>query len=148
MRQATRLSIALTVCATSAGFASAQSDFPPQQLLDRITTQGIRAHMEYLADDLLEGRGTGTRGYLLAANYIRAHFEQIGLEPGGDSGSYFQNVPLRQLKPAPERDYFLIKHGKAEEQLAFEKDYLMGGNPAHEDSSVEAPLVFVGYGVT
>src|SRR5215469_11829050 len=117
MRQATRLSIALTVCATSAGFASAQSDFPPQQLLDRITTQGIRAHMEYLADDLLEGRGTGTRGYLLAANYIRAQFEQMGLEPAGETGSYFQKVQFRRLTPVADRDSFVITRDNGEERL-------------------------------
>ena len=52
--------------------------------------------MEFLADDLLEGRGTGTRGFQLAANYIRAQFEQMGLKPGGVSGSYFQNVRFRK----------------------------------------------------
>jgi hypothetical protein len=39
-------------------FACARSDFPPKQLLDRITPNGIRVHMAFLADDLLEGRGT------------------------------------------------------------------------------------------
>jgi hypothetical protein len=128
--------------------ANAQSDYPPQQLLDQITAQGIRAHMEFLADDLLEGRGTGTSGYQLAANYVRARFEQMGLEPAGEAGTYFQNVHLRQLTPVPERDSFLIRRGNAEDRLVFEKDYLMAGNPAQEDSSVDAPLVFVGYGVT
>ena len=127
---------------------SAQSDYPPTQLLDHITAPAIRAHMEFLADDLLEGRGTGTRGYQLAANYVRAQFEQMGLEAAGEAGTYFQNVQFRQLTPVPEQDSFLIRLGNAEERLVFEKDYLMAGNPAHEDSSVEAPLVFVGYGVT
>ena len=104
--------------------------------------------MEFLADDLLEGRGTGTRGYQLAANYDRAQFEQMGLEPAGDAGSYFQKVKFRQLIPAPERDSFVIRRTNGQEKLVFEKDYLMAGNPANEDSSVEAPLVFVGYGVT
>ena len=148
MRHTTRLSLVLAVCTSCVGFASAQSDFPPQSLLDHITTQGIRAHMEYLADDLLEGRGTGTRGYLLAANYIRAQFEQMGLEPAGESGSYFQKVRFRQLTPVPNLDSFVITGDQGEERLVFEKDYLMEGDPAHENTSVEAPLVFVGYGVT
>ena len=148
MQQTARLSIALLVCATVLASASAQSDYPPQQLLDRVTAQGIRAHMEFLADDLLEGRGTGTRGYQLAANYVRAQFEQMGLEPAGEAGTYFQKVKFRQLTPVPERDSFVIRRANGQEKLVFEKDYLMAGNPAHEDSSVEAPLVFVGYGVT
>jgi len=140
----------LTVLIGIALFASEPTDssYPPQQLLDRITAQGIRSHMEYLADDLLEGRGTGTRGYLLAANYIRAHFEQMGLKLAGDSGSYFQKIRFREVKPAPERDSLVIKRNNAEEKLVFEKDYLMSGHATHEDAKVEAPMVWVGYGVT
>lgn len=140
----------LIVIAALASFATdvSESNYPPQQLLDRITPQGIRSHMEYLADDLLEGRGTGTRGYLLAANYIRAHFEQMGLVPAGDSGSYFQKVRFREIHSVPERDAFVIKRNNAEEKLAYEQDYLMGGHPVHEEASLEAPMVFAGFGVT
>ena len=52
--------------------------------------------MAFLADDLLEGRGTGTRGYQLAANYVRAQFEEMGLKPAGVNGTYFQNVRFRK----------------------------------------------------
>ena len=140
----------LIVTITVAVFAAdiSESSYPPQQLLDRITPQGIRSHMEYLADDLLEGRGTGTRGYLLAANYIRAQFQQMGLLPAGDSGTYFQKVRLREIKPVPERDSLVIKRRNGAENLVFEKDYLMAGNAVHEDATVEAPMVFAGYGVT
>ena len=54
--------------------------------------------MAFLSDDLLEGRGTGTRGYQLAANYVRAQFEDMGLKPAGVDGSYFQNVRFRQIE--------------------------------------------------
>ena len=140
----------LTLMLGVALFASepADSNYPPQQLLDHITAQGIRSHMEYLADDLLEGRGTGTRGYQLAANYVRAHFEQMGLKPAGDSGSYFQEIRFREVKSTPERDSLVIKRNGAEEKLVFEKDYLMSGHPVNEDAQVEAPIVWVGYGVT
>src|SRR5581483_461954 len=143
------LSVAL-ILASIAVFAAdtVDSPYPPQQLLDRITPQGIRSHMEFLADDLLEGRGAGTRGYLLAANYIRAQFEEMGLAPAGNSGSYFQSVHLREVRPVPERDSLLIKRGDGQEKLVFEKDYVMVGNPVHEDIQAEAPLVFAGFGVT
>lgn len=148
MRQISRLWMALLLFTTFSRFVYAQSDYPPQQLLDRITPQGIRAHMEYLADDLLEGRGTGTRGYMLAANYIRAHFEQMGLEPAGEGGTYFQKVRFRQITPVPERDSLVIRRNNGDAKLVFEKEYLMDGDAAREDTSAEAPLVFVGYGVT
>ena len=72
------------VLAVSLGFAqTGPSDYPPEELLQHITANGLRSHMAFLADDLLEGRGTGTRGYQLAANYVRAQFEEMGLKPAG-----------------------------------------------------------------
>ena len=52
----------------------------------------VRAHTVFLADDLLEGRGTAARGHELAALYVAAQFSRLGLEPAGDRGSYFQTV--------------------------------------------------------
>lgn len=69
----------LVILVVGAAFAQTIStrDFPSDAVLQRIRVEGIRAHMQFLADDLLEGRGTGTRGYELAANYIRAQFEEM-----------------------------------------------------------------------
>ena len=61
----------------------------------------LRAHLEFLADDALEGRRPGTRGGDLAAKYIAAQFERLGLEPAGDSGTYFHRVPIITLTPNP-----------------------------------------------
>jgi hypothetical protein len=65
----TRLPVLLCLALLfSFGFAqTASSDYPPDELLQHIQAEGLRAHMAFLADDLLEGRGTGTRGYQLAA---------------------------------------------------------------------------------
>lgn len=62
-----------------------------------ITGNDLHAHLSFLADDLLEGRETGTRGQKLAAAYIRAQFMRLGLAPGNvDEDSYFQNYYLRR----------------------------------------------------
>ena len=53
------------------------------------------AHVRYLADDALEGRGAGTNGAGCAAQYIADQFEAIGLESAGSNGSYFQGFPIR-----------------------------------------------------
>ena len=53
------------------------------------------AHVRYLADDALEGRGAGTNGARCAAQYIADQFEAIGLERAGLNGSYFQGFPIR-----------------------------------------------------
>src|SRR5262245_23749649 len=56
----------------------------------------IEAHVRFLADDLLEGRAAGTRGYDLAALYVESQFRALGLEPAGEDGTYFQKVPMVQ----------------------------------------------------
>ena len=55
-----------------------------------IDPEKIRAHVRFLSLDLLEGRGPGTRGAELAAEYIATQFALAGLEPAGDNGTYFQ----------------------------------------------------------
>src|ERR1700683_4705990 len=67
------------------------------EAMESIRPQAIRADMRFLADDMLEGRGTPTRGHELAAKYMATQFEAMGLEPAGDHGTYYQNVPLRSL---------------------------------------------------
>src|ERR1035441_3746425 len=61
---------------------------------DSINPEKIRAHVRFLSLDLLEGRGPGTRGDSLAAEYIATQFALDGLEPAGDNGTFFQKVPL------------------------------------------------------
>src|SRR5271165_421706 len=61
---------------------------------DSIDPEKIRAHVRFLSLDLLEGRGPGTRGAELAAEYIATQFALDGLQPAGEDGSYFQRVPL------------------------------------------------------
>src|SRR6476646_10625707 len=96
-------------------FGQTTSAFPPDELLQRITAEGLRAHMAFLADDLLEGRGTGTRGFQLAANYVRAQFQEMGLKPAGVSGSYFQNIHFRKSELLRDQCSLTIKRNGAEQ---------------------------------
>src|SRR5690348_6542552 len=59
-----------------------------------ISGERVRAHVKFLASDLLEGRGVGTRGGDLATEYIAAQFALVGAKPAGDNGTYFQRVPM------------------------------------------------------
>lgn len=127
---------------------TASSDFPPDELLQRITAEGLRAHMAFLADDLLEGRGTGTRGYQLAANYVRAQFEEMGLKPGGVSGTYFQRVRFRKIELLKDKSLVTLKHNGSVRTLVLDKDYVMGGDPLSSDAKVSSQVVFVGFGVS
>jgi len=127
---------------------SPSSDFPPDELLQHITADGLRAHMAFLSDDLMEGRGIGTRGYQLAANYVRAQFEQMGLKPAGTNGSYFQNVRFRKIELQRDKSSVSIKNNGLNRSLIIEKDYVMAGDPLSTDARVEGQVVFVGYGVS
>jgi len=61
----------------------------------------IRAHVKFLSSDLLEGRGPGSRGGDLAAEYIATEFALFGLKPAGDNGTYFQMVPMMGVTTQP-----------------------------------------------
>src|SRR5260370_15604287 len=59
-----------------------------------ISGERIRPHVKFLASDLLEGRGVGTRGERLATEYIATQFALIGAKPAGDRGTDFQRGPM------------------------------------------------------
>ncbi|HWA15971.1 MAG TPA: hypothetical protein VG817_06050, partial [Gemmatimonadales bacterium] len=71
------------------------------KLARAVDTTVYRAHLEFLADDLLEGRAPATRGGDLAAKYIATQFHRLGLEPAGDSGTWFHRVPVIALTADP-----------------------------------------------
>jgi hypothetical protein len=113
-----------------------------------IHPETIRADMRFLSDDLLEGRGTATRGYEITAKFMATQFEALGLKPAGDNGTYWQNVPLRKMNVDESKTALtLVRDGK-EETLEFRKDYITAADPGRAESSVDAPVVFVGYGIT
>ena len=68
---------------------------------DPLLQQRLQAHVEFLADDLLRGRQPGTYGYDIAAAYVASQFRQMGLQPAGENGSYYQPVPLRRALQVP-----------------------------------------------
>lgn len=105
-----------------------------------VSADVIRAHIDFLASDALEGRGSGTRGGDLAARYIAAQYIRLGLEPAGDDSSYFFKVPVISFTPEPTL-------ALGDHELTYPKDFVLG--PMRWDSlvTVDAPLVFVGYGI-
>jgi Zn-dependent M28 family amino/carboxypeptidase len=131
-----------TVCAQESGVPR-----EAQSVLDHFSKAALRAHMEFLADDLLEGRGTGTRGQELGALYVATQFEAAGLEPAGTKGSYLQQVPLREIQVQPGGCEFALVQGGKSTAMKWGVDWVARGNEVNPDSTVEAPVVFVGYGV-
>jgi len=130
-------------------FGQAVSPIPSdaKAAMEELRKEPFRAHMAFLADDLLEGRGTGRRGHEIAARYVAAQFEATGLKPAGQDGTYFQRVPLREITVQPDKCAMTVTENGSTSQLEWGNDFIMLGNSVSPDASVEAPVVFVGYGV-
>jgi hypothetical protein len=127
-----------------AGAAQAQSAATPADRVARaVDSTSYRAHLEFLASDLLEGRGTATRGGALAAAYIATQFERLGLTPAGDSGSWYHQVPIVALTPDPT----LRATGTVERPLTYRDDYVLWSMRNEPTVSLKAGAVFVGYGI-
>ncbi|MBI3665018.1 MAG: M28 family peptidase [Acidobacteria bacterium] len=109
---------------------------------DLISAGRIAAHVRFLADDALEGRGVATRGETLATLYIASQFEQFGLEPAGDNGTYFQRVPLVGVETLPPST--LALNSRLLQSFA---DYVAVNNRQQPVAEINAPAVFVGHGI-
>ncbi|HVF35007.1 MAG TPA: M28 family metallopeptidase [Candidatus Saccharimonadia bacterium] len=103
--------------------------------------------MRFLADDHLEGREAGTRGYDLAALYVATKLRELGVAPGGDEGSYYQAVPMIRGVRERKGARFSIERDGKHTALEFETDYLPSIHYTAGKASVTAPLVFVGQAV-
>lgn len=123
---------------------TAQQATPSAKSAERVAaaldSNVLRAHLEFLADDALEGRRPGTRGAELTAAYLGAQFRRLGLEPAGDSGTYYHRVPIITLTPAPS-----LKAGSAE--LAYREDYVLWSMRNDSVTHAKGEMVFVGYGI-
>lgn len=112
-----------------------------------IDAERIRAHVKFLADDLLEGRGTGTRGGDIAANYIAAQFASYGLKPAGDDGTYLQKVDFTGVLTQPDSSFSLQPSQGAPLDLKLGDDYVTNNQTQTDIIDIDAPIVFVGYGI-
>ena len=111
------------------------------------SADAIKAHMSFLADDLLEGREAGTRGYDIAANYVAAQYALMHVKPAGDNGTYLQQVPLTAFRVANEGGVSYTGADGKSGALTFGEDYLPSAQARQEETKITAPLVFVGYGI-
>jgi len=114
--------------------------------MKNIDAEKIRAHVRFLADDLLEGRGTGQRGGDIAAKYIAAQFALYGLKPAGDNGTYFQAVPMVGVKTLPATTMKFEGGGTAVELKNLD-DFVTNNESQTETADIDAPVVFVGFGI-
>jgi Zn-dependent M28 family amino/carboxypeptidase len=114
---------------------------------EQIDENSLRAGIRFLADDLLEGRGPGSRGDELAQLYLSTQFQSYGFQPLLPDGKWTQPVPLLGVTTAPPAS---VAVRKGEEKVVLEHhndSMLVAGRPADKISVRDAELVFVGYGI-
>ncbi len=128
---------------TSLFWASSTSAAEPQP---EFSAAAIRAHVAFLADDLLEGRETGSRGYDIAARYIAAQFAQAGLTPAGLNGDWYIPVTF-QVHTIADGASLTITGPAGSKNWPNGGDVMIASNPLQPKQDVEADTVFVGYGI-
>lgn len=126
------------------------SVFPPaeQSVAKAVNPENIRAHVRFLASDLLEGRGMGQRGGDTAGEYIATMFATYGLKPLGENGSYTQKVPMVGVKTNPDSTFTITTAKNDAMSLKFRDDIVALNESATPSVDVDAPIVWVGFGIT
>src|SRR5580700_3851024 len=138
------LACALILVPALAGCSSEPSR--PDAGLQSISADRLLANIRTLSSDQYEGRAPGSNGEKLTIQYMQDQFKQNGLEPGNPDGTYLQNVPLVDITPDPGMKIALTAHGKTFSP-AFPKDFVAWTKRVVDTSSIDADMIFVGYGV-
>lgn len=120
---------------------------PAFAAMQTIDPERIRAHVRFLADDLLEGRGTGQRGGDIAAEYIATQFTLYGLKPAGDNGTYLQKVPMVGVTTLPESTFTIVSNSGQPMNLKLLDDYVTSNQTQQPQSDINTEIVYVGYGI-
>ncbi|MBZ9646503.1 M28 family metallopeptidase [Sphingobium sp. 3R8] len=111
------------------------------------TAAAMRAHVEFLADDLLQGRDTGSEGHEIAARYVASQFDGLGLKPAGDAGGWLQRIAFQQTERTNIPAVLTLTGPAGDKSWTHGTDIIVGLNPDEPKVDLSAPLVFVGYGI-
>ena len=112
---------------------------------ERTSARAIEAHTRFLADDLLEGRDAGTRGFDIASAYVAAQFAAVGLSPGGPGGGWYQ--PLTVRRRTLEHTAIAYWRDGGDQVLVNGRDVALDASPYATDEALDLELVFVGWGI-
>jgi hypothetical protein len=151
-------------CLLLTGITVIAQDDPVSKGLNAITEEAVRGQLEFLASDWTQGRGTGTPGNYMAADYIASIFKIYGLQPGGDEEwttvsrsermegkrpekyrTFYQNVDFIEYSDAGNHEFSILSvDGTNRYDFDYETDFQV--RPSDVEIKIEAPVVFVGYG--
>ncbi len=116
---------------------NAQPEFSPQEFLDPV---------KVLSSDKMKGRGDGSRQLNEAARYVAGRFKKFGLQPAGDTRTYFQHFPITVGAKLGARNHLTYESANAHVSLKPGRDFIPFS--FSEDVQLQAPMVFAGYGIT
>ncbi|VXC13068.1 Putative peptidase M28 family protein [Massilia sp. 9I] len=106
----------------------------------------LRAHLAFLASDAVEGRGTGQRGGELTVTYLETQAAAVGLQPA-NNGSFRQPVKIAGVRALPQKSNLALVAGGQQLPLQFGADWVWGPGDAKAEHTLDAEMVFVGYGI-
>jgi Zn-dependent M28 family amino/carboxypeptidase len=138
MRKCLACGIVFALAVVTAAAIAAEPEFSADR---------IRAHVSFLADDLLEGREAGTRGHEIAAHYIASQFALLGVKPGGENGGYFFKVELLESSLTGAAPALALTTSRGTQTLKHRDTAFVKGPIAGGTVNLSAPVVFVGYGM-
>jgi len=139
MRRILIITASILATVAAVGFATQSADLSAEG-------RSWLAHVRFLADDALEGRNVGTPGFEKAAEYVERQFREIGLKPAGVNG-FRQPVQLESRQLVPDRSSLVLIRGGRETPLAIGQDASISAR-GELNGTLEAPMVFVGYGLS
>ncbi len=150
------------ICLSFAGITGIAQDDAVSNGLNAITKEAVQGQLEFLASDWTQGRGTGTPGIYMAADYIASIFKIYGLQPGGDEGwtsvsrqermagkrpvkfrTFYQNVDFIEYSDGGNHE-FSLSSGGTTYNFKHKTDFQV--RPSDVGIEINAPVVFVGYG--
>lgn len=132
--------------ASVAADQSVASELGIDRTAEAISAEDLRRHVERLTADEMDGRLTGTVGERRATAYVAAVFEQLGLEPGGDEGSWFQSFSFTAGARLGEANHLTITGIEPPNALTLDRDW----RPlafSRNGTIEKAEIVFAGYGI-
>lgn len=152
MKKPMKFKLIASVSLLSLAFLSAcgqnnQAKTPNAEKTPQVNEKNIKAHIEFLADDTLLGRDTGSAGYQIAANYVKSYFKQLGLTPMGELDGFEQQVTFRKAFLEENSAELSITNASGTVELAFKDAFIMSGDSIVTEATIAAETVFVGYGI-
>lgn len=143
------LAVTYLLIATSLFAQNQSSDEKLIEVLHSISSHDLYEYVAELSSDYYEGRLTGTEGYDLAAEWVATKFYNLGLKPGGDDGTFFQEFPIPYTLVFEGCEVYLhipYKNSTIKKYYKYEDEFIPGSTSG--SGEVTAEVVYVGYGIT